>query len=107
MEGNQAGTLTHKGHRLPAWPKRPCGMSTCFPTEGWRGGRGLPAPAQLAMGSDSICAAHGISPWCLKLGPTDGDVVSVWGHSSGVALELSRNSLMVSPNPAFPHLCPS
>lgn len=107
MEGTQKGTFTHQGHRLLACLMGPCEVSMRSPTEGWRGGRGLPAPALLGMGSDSSALPMGFPAWYLRLSATDGDVVSVWGHPSGVALELSCNNLMVNPNLALPHLCPS
>lgn len=60
----------------------------CSPIEGCREAEDFPPQLCLGMGSD-ICTAPGITPWCLRLGPTDEDVVSVWGHLSGVALTLS------------------
>lgn len=88
LEGNQTGTFTNQGHRLPAWLKGPCGVRM-YLTEGCRGGRELPASALLGMAPDSICSAMGFPCWCLRLDPTSGDVVNMWGHPSSVALELN------------------
>lgn len=78
-------------------------MSTCSPTEGWRG-EGFRLLC-LGVGLGSILTAHETSPGCPGLSPGGQGDMGNSGHLCGVWKNLPRPpGTEVSPEPSFPDL---
>lgn len=87
LEGNRTGTCTDQGHGLQPGPRDPVEWACATPRAGGEGENFRPRLCRVGLRQHLLC--RGISLLCLRLDPTNGDVVNMWGHPSGVTLELS------------------